>query len=452
MKKFLLLTQHFPPVNIVGALRPFRMVKHLCKNGWHVRVVANSPTTENDRDYQLLEELPGQNQIYFLPHETPFTADEIIRRKGFSTRPNRAGGNFNFLRNPIVRRIFGNSREVASKILFPDIEVINVPVLYRKVRKAIHEFSPDIVLTTSPPHSLHLVGLALKKNYGRKWIADFRDPWDYYPQKGHYEIDNRLERFWNDQVMRNADCIISSSRMYSSILKNKHQDIPRHKFVTITNSFDINKIPLKSDKDPKRFIISYTGIFYPEKDPFTFFRALKTWFSGLDRKNYEHYSNLITVQLIGSSNYRVKNVIRDLDLEKSVKFVGRQPHIEAIKLSKNSDMLLIATGLGPKTRPGWTPSKLYEYLGCRVPILAVTREGELSEIIRKTNSGYIVTGEDHARIRNILKIEIDKKFNIDKKAGKRLTFEGVEEYEEKHVMNKFVALVENLQKFTTDVN
>ena len=145
-------------------------------------------------------------------------------------------------------------------------------------------------------------------------------------------------------------------------------------------------------------------------------------------------------------------MIRDLDLEKSVKFVDRQPHIEAIKLSKNSDMLLIATGLGPKTRPGWTPSKLYEYLGCRVPILAVTREGELSEIIRKTNSGYIVTGEDHTRIRNILKIEIDKKFNIDKKAGKRLTFEGVEEYEEKHVMNKFVALAENLQKFTTDVN
>ena len=227
------------------------MVKHLCKNGWHVRVVANSPTAENDRDYQLLEELPAQNQIYFLPNETPFTVDEIIRRKGFSTRPNRAGGNLNFLRNPIVRRIFGNSREVASKILFPDIEVINVPFLYRKVRKVIHEFSPDIVLTTSPPHSIHLVGLALKKNYGRKWIADFRDPWDYYPQTGHYDIDNRLERFWNDQVMRNADCIISSSRMYSSILKNKHQDIPRHKFVTITNSFDINKIPLKSDKDPK---------------------------------------------------------------------------------------------------------------------------------------------------------------------------------------------------------
>jgi glycosyltransferase involved in cell wall biosynthesis len=445
MKKLLLITQHFPPVNIVGALRPYRMVKHLCRNGWHVSVVANKPKATNSRDFELFEELPDQADIYFLPNTVPFKRKDIHSLSTWISKSND-NGRYNILGNPIVRRIIGTSQELASTIAFPDIDVLKVPSLKIKLAKIISGIEPDVILTTSPPHSIHLAGLMLQKGNRRKWIVDFRDPWDYYPQKGHYDLMNPAERYWEKQVIKNADVVISSSKTYSSILAERHKGQNPDTFVTITNTYNSENVPLDSERDPDRFVISYTGIFYPEKDPFTFFRALHSWFNASETQDKDFYSKKIKIQLIGSGSSKIRKIIKDLKLDDTVIFIDRVPHIEAVRLSANSDMLLMATGIGGKTRPGWTPSKLYEYLGCRVPILAVTKEGELAEIIKKTNSGYVVTNEDHNKISQILEKEIKAKFGNRGKNYENFTFGGIEKYEESRVMKNFVEIVEKLHE------
>ena len=444
MKKLLLVTQHFPPVNIVGALRPYRMVKHLCRNGWHVSVVANKPKATNSRDFNLFEELPDQADIYFLPNMAPFKRKDINCLSRWISKSNDNGGKYDILRKPIVSRIIGTSQELASKIIFPDVDVLKVPFLKIKLDKIINGIEPDVILTTSPPHSIHLAGLMLMKKFRRKWIVDFRDPWDYYPHKGHYDLINPVERYWEKQVVKNADVVISSSNTYTSILVERHKDQNPDTFVTITNTYNSENMPLDTERDPEHFVISYTGIFYPEKDPFTFFRALHSWFNALEAKGKDFYSKKIKIQLIGSGSFKIRKIIKDLKLEDTVIFIDRVPHIEAVRLSANSDMLLIAAGVGGKTRPGWTPSKLYEYIGCRVPILAVTREGELAEIIRKTKSGYVVTEEDHEKIIGILKQEVNAKFGNKEKTFGALSFERIEDYDESYVMSNFVEILENL--------
>lgn len=115
------------------------------------------------------------------------------------------------------------------------------------------------------------------------------------------------------------------------------------------------------------------------------------------------------IKLVGSRTKAVVDVIQSLGLSSWVSFVPRVSHGEAIRITKGCDLLLIAAGIGKRTRPGWLTSKLFEYLGCKIPILAVVREGEMARIIRQTNSGYVVTGEDHQAIINVLETEMERK-------------------------------------------
>ncbi len=200
----------------------------------------------------------------------------------------------------------------------------------------------------------------------------------------------------------------------------------------------------KVNKDPDYFIISYTGIFYPEKDPYAFFRALRTWFNSMDSHLVDKYRKKIKVNLIGAGDRVTKKVITELDLENEVVYTDRVSHADAIRLSKQSDMVLVSTGTGEKTRPGWLPSKFIEYLGCGVPILAITREGEMAKIIRETKSGNVLTSEDHKQIQEILEKAIDIKFYNKDGLSTDFTFEGVDRYEETNVFNNMVNIIENV--------
>jgi glycosyltransferase involved in cell wall biosynthesis len=305
-------------------------------------------------------------------------------------------------------------------------------------------------MTTSPSHSVHLAGLVLAKVKKLPWIADFRDPWDYYPKRGYFEITNSVEKALEEKVAQKADALISTSNTYTKILIKRHPELPDEKFYTITNCYEEEKVSVKVKPVSEKFVISYTGIFYPEKDPFTFFRALRTWMDQLKPDKKAWVQDVLKVQLIGSKTSAVKRIISDLNLEKLVVFIERVPHEQAIKMTKGSDLVFISTGLGKKTRPGWLPSKLFEYLGCKVPILAIIPEGEMADIIRQTNSGYVVTSEDHAKIGNILEIEIQRKFSHET-LTETFKFKDVDIYEAKKVTGDMISIIESIaaKKYTS---
>jgi glycosyltransferase involved in cell wall biosynthesis len=247
-------------------------------------------------------------------------------------------------------------------------------------------------------------------------------------------------------VIRTADAIISTTNANTEILRNQFPRVDPEKFFTVTNCYTEELVQGETEKCKDKFIISYTGIFYDKKDPFTFFRALKNWFDGMDARTRKRYKELLRVQLIGSRSPAVERTINGLELQDVVVVIDRVPHAEAVRLTKSSDMVLISTGIGGRTRPGWLPSKLFEYLGCRVPILAITREGETARVIRKTNSGYVVTAEDHGAIRRILETEIQRKFprGVPVNAPE-FTFDGVAEFEERTVVSKMVEIIQKTE-------
>lgn len=445
MKTIFILTHFFPPKNIVGALRPFRLAKHFNKFRWNPIIITRLPQYKESLDFSLLKELSPGTQIHYIRKSKPLIISEKNSSAAFSKAISLNICNSYPFKYSFIKRIKGTAIDILNKILLPDIDVIFAPFFLKKVISILSEPQKTVIFTTSPTHSIHIVGLILSKIKKVTWIADFRDPWDNYPTTGHYEIKNYLERLLERVVVRKADAVISATEPNMEILIAKHKYLSQSKFFTITNSFDNNKISINNPPDSDKFIISYTGKFYPQKDPFTFFRALRSWFDGMEKEKRRKLLKLLKVQLIGSSNSFVRNYIKDLKLENIIFFIDRVSHNEAIRLTKGSDMVLISTGLGDRTRPGWLPSKLFEYLGCRIPILAIIREGEMANIIRETNSGYVITSEDHQQIHRILEKEIKKKFfNGQLKRNRKFTFEGIEKYEESKVMSDMVNIIERI--------
>lgn len=441
LNTLLVITNQYPPENIVGALRPFRLVKHIARKGWRVKVITYMPNARVALDYNLLDELSYGTEIHYINKSRgPFIAKQS-NRDYFSALKEKKKSLNGY--NKFIKRLHGIGKELINRAFIPDAETIKAPLFINKARKCINGAHNQVAITTSPPHSIHLAGLFLSKIYKIPWIADFRDPWDYYPKTGSIQISNPIEKKLEYYVLNNANAIISSTKTYTNNLIKKYPHINKDKFFTITNCFDPEKVSVINNQPKDKFIISYTGIFYPQKDPFTFFRALRTWLDRSEKSKREWIENNLVVQLIGSKSKPVEDIIHSLKLSRLVRFIERVAHYQAIRMTKASDLLLICTGIGRQTREGWLPSKLFEYLGCKIPILAVTREGELAHVIRETNSGYVVSSEDHQTIISILENEMNKKYVANDFQNQfSFSFHGIERFEESCVMGEMIRIIE----------
>ncbi len=440
MKTLLILTHYFPPENVVGALRPFRLARHLGRNGWRCVVLTRKPENQHIRDFSLVGKLPPGTEIHYTSGEC-YTIPKAGERSVASIfRPAAKDvSSETSVESRVWARALGNTRDIVNRFALPDIEIRQVPKFIRRAESLIR-YNPDcMLLTTSPPHSIHVAGLILSKRFGVPWVVDYRDPWDDYVRTGKPDLRNPLGKWLSRRILKQASVVVSTTETNTSNLVTGNADLPAGRFHTVTNSYNKQDVAVEGSATRNVFTVGYTGIFYPNKDPFTFFRALRTWFDDMDDTRLRLLNGRFRIKLVGSRTKAVVDVIQSLGLSSWVSFVPRVSHGEAIRITKGCDLLLIAAGIGKRTRPGWLTSKLFEYLGCKIPILAVVREGEMARIIRQTNSGYVVTGEDHQAIINVLETEMERKL---KGGVPPFTYEGVGVFEETAVFNGMKEILE----------
>lgn len=449
-KNLYILTSNFPPTNIVGALRPYRIAKHIGQNGWKPIIVTFSPSKYAIENDALLKELHPDTEICHVNASSSNTSYVRVAELSVLLDKHKSQlENFPTNTNKIfVKKIIHALTNELKKLVYIDDNVPWIRSIVRAVESRLNVNETNVILTTSPPHSMHVAGLILKNRYKQPWMVDFRDPWDSYPKTGNYEPEHWLSRLIEPRVIANADSIISTTYTNTKVLCSRYGKYNRDRFSTVTNTYDEKLVNIESIKDLDKFVISYTGIFYANKDPYTFFRALRSWFDNMSEDEMRSHGKRLKVQLIGYIDNTTKNIIKELDLTDTVVFKHQVSHPQSIQYLKNSDLALIAGGIGKKSRPGWLPSKLTEYLGSRIPILAVIREGEMAEILRATNSGYVITTEDHKAISDILYKEISNKFYNDKIKNDyhTFTFDGVEQFEEEKVFNKIFEIIQNISQ------
>jgi glycosyltransferase involved in cell wall biosynthesis len=271
-----------------------------------------------------------------------------------------------------------------------------LPYARAEVRRVIAEHQPDAVLTSGPPHGIHLLGRFVQKHYRLPWVADFRDPWITVEGfTGPASLKERCELAFERKVMRHADTIIANAPRARALFQSAYPASVT-KIMYLTNGYDPESFPPLPDgrHDSSVVRILHAGELYVGRDP----RPLLDAVAGIPAGSVPPFR----LEFLGRANY-----VKDADLDSEVRqrgvetFVrcrGQASYQETLSEMGQADVLLLMDTPGRKVG---VPAKLYEYLGAGRPILATGEEdGDVAAILHSSGVPHrIVPCADPPRIR-----------------------------------------------------
>jgi len=449
VNKFLLISYAFPPMGVVGSIRPYKVCRHLPSRGWVPIVLTSYPRQGLYLDHTLLEKIPKGVRIYRAKYINVVQSYQKLKEKWLKGCGRQEA-------NERLLPMFGSEVDKEARFSFkrklkraflsffstPDHQVFwNIAVLKTGTRILRRNSDIRLIMTTSPPHSSQMGGALLARMFNKPYIVDFRDPWWDIAKNRYGCVRSRLEKKLESIIIRGAEFVVSSTECYSRELAKRYGSIGKGKFITIRNSFEPELFEQIGVRKRRKFTLCYLGILYPEYNPYVFFEALAEWLTNDSnaRENTE-------VLLVGTVDSVTSRVIKKLNLKDVVRILPRMSHDEAISQAKSSDMLLMLLGCDKKVPKGCVPSKLYEYLGCKRPILALVPEGEAANIVRQTQTGYVVSSDDKAKMKEILTREFNRKWQAKRKSENNFEPDEleIEKYTTEHAMDQFAKLFNSI--------
>jgi glycosyltransferase involved in cell wall biosynthesis len=394
--KLLLVTRHFPPSGGGGVQRPLKFATHLPALGIETHVLAPDVPGEAPADAEL--ELPTQAWIHRVRYIGPSGG-----------RPSEA-----LLEKQGVARVGTQAALLGRRLLVPDENVpwstVALPVAIRLVRRE----GIDVVLTTSPPPSLHLLGAAVKRTTGAAWVADLRDPLVSNPHRRGYE--SRLARLKETSVggvarlvASRANAIVAAS---DAIAEEMRALEPKGKVVTIANGCDFDDFAGLEHHPSDRLRITHTGHFHGKRDPKPFLRALAE--SGLDD---------VVVRFAGEFRAADREYAEELGLGDRVELLGSVSRRHSLELQRDSDVLLLLIPESGGRGRGVLTGKIFEYLAAERPILAaVPPDGAAARLVRDTGAGVVAPSDDVDALREAL-LELHRRWREGSLEGTPLSAE-----------------------------
>ncbi|MGB3152048.1 MAG: glycosyltransferase family 4 protein [Maribacter sp.] len=388
MKKVLVITYYWPPAGGPGVQRWLKFVKYLGDFG--IEPVVYIP--ENPQypllDTTFVNEIPEDITIYKHPIFEPYRIASLFSNK--KTKRISAG---------IIQTKDQSFSEklmlwVRGNLFIPDARKYWVRPSVRFLNGILEKEGIETIITTGPPHSVHIIGYYLKEFKKVKWIADFRDPWTsigYHKKLKLTTLAKNRHKELEHLVLNNADKIVVTSQT----TKEEFQRITNRPITVITNGFDYIR-PASVQLDEK-FTISHIGSMLTGRNPKNLWKVL----GELVQENQTLRTDLL-VQFVGVVSDEVIASMKEFGLEKHINIIDYVPHEEAIKYQLKSQVLLLAEINSEETR-GIIPGKLFEYMVSERPILGIGPENwEVSQIVAETKTGAIFEHTSHFQLKNVL--------------------------------------------------
>ncbi len=389
MKKALIITYYWPPAGGPGVQRWLKFVKYLPEFNIEPVVYIPEDPSYPITDESLLSEVPNNLTILKLPIKEPYKIAGILSKnrskrisKGIIHRPKSQS----FIEK-LLLYIRGNYfiPDARKNWVKPSVKFLSDYITQNKI---------ETIISTGPPHSLHLIGMQLKQKLGVKWLADFRDPWTtigYHKQLKLSKTSEAKHKQLEHDVLQNADEIITSSYTTS----NQFQSLVNKNIKTITNGYDDSET--SDSKLDKKFTCSHIGSLLSERNPEVIWKA----FQELINEN-ENFKNNFQLNLIGVVSDDVLKTIYEHDLKDYVNIIGYVSHEEAINYQNRSQVLLLVEIDSDETKC-IIPGKLFEYMVSERPILAVgPKDSDVETIIKQTNSGNYFTYNEFQSVKNLI--------------------------------------------------
>lgn len=372
--KALIVTYYWPPAGGPGVQRWLKFVKYLkCFGVEPVVFTAENPTYPVT-DHSLQKDVPEGVEVLKCP---------IIEPNGILSKFKKGNTekSLGFL-NPNPSFLDKVLMYIRANYFIPDARMLWIKPSVRKIKEYLSENKIDILITTGPPYSVHLIGLKIKQELGVKWIADFRDPWtsvDYFhllplskkSLKKHYALERK--------VVTTADGVL----MVSNHAKKKYENEAKN-CVVITNGFDDDGISevVKNDTDSK-FTFTHIGMMNSERNPKNLWKVL----SEICEES-EDFANDLVLRFIGKIDDTVSEILENSTI-KNIEKIKYVPHPVAKQYQKQSQVLLIVVNDYPSAKE-MIPGKTFEYLQAKRPVVGIGPEdGDLAGILSDTLAGKV---------------------------------------------------------------
>lgn len=429
-KKVLIITYYWPPSGGAGVQRWLKFAKYLPEFNW-IPVIYTPSNPESPADDQsLLKEIHPETIVVKKPIWEPYNWYKKLIGQDKNQRVN--AGFLSETKKP--KKIEKFSVWIRGNLFIPDARKFWIKPSVRFLRKHLKENSIDTIISTGPPHSLHLTALKLKKELNVKWIVDFRDPWtniDYYKSLLLTKRSDTKHKKLEKEVLTKADCIITVGETMAKEFKS----IGASRIEVITNGFDIDDIPSEIPELDKKFSVVHIGSINKDRNHPVFVEALKK----LTDENIDLKKDL-EIKLIGKVDYKVLEDIRKAGLDSNLIHKEYISHDQVIKELMKARLLYLPINNTPNAK-GIVTGKFFEYLAAQRPILTIGPvDGDIAKILKETNAGKVF---DFCDLDNILSC-ISERYSAYKENKEESKNVGSEHYTRRNLTKKLNTLLNSL--------
>ncbi|AUP77200.1 glycosyltransferase family 4 protein [Flavivirga eckloniae] len=388
-KKVLIITYYWPPAGGPGVQRWLKFVKYLPK--FQIEPIVYIPENPNYPlvDESMVSEIPEHATYLKQPIKEPYKLAGIFSKK--SSKTISKGIISDTKKQSLVEKLL---LFIRGNFFIPDARIGWVKPSVAYLYKYITENNIETIITTGPPHSLHLIGLQLKERLGVNWLADFRDPWTtigYHKQLKLTNASKEKHKALEKQVLNTADQIIVTS----FTTKKEFQEITNRSIEVITNGYDYE--PASEFKLDSKFSIAHIGSLLSKRNPEVLWRVLRELL-----KEHDDFSKDFQLNFVGAVSDNVLESINSNGLSDYINKVGYVSHKEAIEFQKKSQVLLLIE-IDSEDTKCIIPGKLFEYMVSNRPIIAIgPKDSDVEKIIKETNTGNYFCYNDYESLKRTI--------------------------------------------------
>jgi glycosyltransferase involved in cell wall biosynthesis len=401
MKKVLILTYYWPPGGGAGVQRCLKFVKYLREFGYEPIVYTSLNGEMPVIDNSLMRDIPEGVRVLKTPIWEPYNLYKSFIGQGKDEKINAA-----FLtekkKPSLTQKV---SVWLRGNIFIPDARKFWIKPSVKYLTHYLKDNPVDIIFSSGPPHTMHLIAYHLKKKFNIPWVADFRDPWtniDYYKDLMLSPAADKKHHRLEQLVVTTADKVV----VIGETMKTEFETLSGRKVDVIYNGFDTDDIDNSAGiKRDEKFSLAHIGTLVKTRNPMVLWKTLSELVA-----NDKGFADDLLIKLVGKVDFSVRESLKEYELEKYVQYTEYLPHGEIGGVQKASQVLLLLLNNTPNAK-GILTGKFFEYLASERPILCIgLTDGDAAKIIDNTKAGYTIGFEDSVSMKKtILRLYDDYK-------------------------------------------
>lgn len=433
MKKVLVITYYWPPSGGSGVQRWLKFVKYLREFGWEPVVYTPLDPERMAIDSSLESEIPLGVEVLRTKITEPYSLYKLFTGKkegaikpGFIGSSGGGGKANSSSKKPIGTNSVARESErapfkerlslfIRSNFFIPDPKMLWIGPGARYLKKELARHPVDVIVSTGPPHSMHLIARKVSKATGIPWVADFRDPWTKmynFKYMGYSALVESIHKRLEKKVLKEANAVVTVTNTIAAEfekiinegnlaqngnitnnnvnLNQVSQDGYATKRVhVITNGFDpADFLDVKIEPE-EGFTITYTGLFVKTQNPTTLWKIL-----GERCSSNAKFANDLKIRLIGHTDSSILSSIHKNGLDKNLLSMEYTVHNQVVEWQRKARVLLLAGGKEPESK-GILTGKFFEYMAAARPILGFgPKGGDMDIALEESGCGTMFDYQD----------------------------------------------------------